>query len=1239
MPKVDEATHEGRKERVFLALRRYPAGLTEADLEQITSIQRRTLNNYLRTLETEGKILKDGITWLALPYDQVRLRKFDLSPEEGMTLYLATRLLAKQQDKRNEPAETALMKLADVLTADAGVGIEIHQAALELSRRSDDGNYNRIFRTVMQAYIYRHVLHITYEPSRGHPFETDFSPYLLEPSAIGYTTYAIGQSSIVNAWRTYKLERIREAALTRQEYSIPANFPGLDILQSAWSIIYGEELTPVKLRFSPAVRRRVMETRWHPSEDKTDDPDRPDYLLWAAKVADTMDMLPWIRGWGADVEVLEPRELREALMAESRRLARLYGVASPAQDPAPARVLRCWGKTGKTPQDFHPAMFHMLDVGHVAQELLSDRASPRWRRVLADALNADPDTLSDWLPWVVAMHDIGKISAAFQSLNKDQSARLKQEGFLLVSQDVPHPFITQIHLAGTLLRATGVMPTRLTKTVSEALGGHHGRYPHPDNDIKPARRYVDSEPAEWQTLRQQADSMLREALLKRDVAQLPDPTNLSAAIMAITGFTILCDWLGSDARYFQPAPEAELGEYTEQSQSRAERATRESGLLALTASPAPADAALLFDDLGQLRPLQLAINDIPRDLLRSPSLAVIEAPTGEGKTEAALALAHRIAQITGTEELYYALPTMATSNQMFARLQVHLQQRLELAASVKLVHGQSFLIEDELRLETPAAFVQPLENGGVADQSQSDEAVAWFNSKKRALLAPFGVGTIDQAELAALNVKHAALRMMGLAGKVVIVDEVHAYDTYMTTVIERLLRWLATMNASVILLSATLPQSRREQLVKAYCPHLELKEDQANAYPSLLVLSEKGSHQASPQVWQPNRVLELSELHFGDDDAQTQAKAEWLLNAVVNGGCACWMTNTVKRAQRIFAELLKIAPPDVDLSLLHSQFTLDERQRRETKLAGIYGQNGNRPERGIVVGTQVLEQSLDLDFDVMASDLAPIDLLLQRAGRLHRHARPRPAAHDAPRLWVNYELTPEGNLKPGSDRTIYAEFVMRQTQQTLAGRRQIHLPADYRTLIEAVYTDQPPLEDSPLYDAWMDLQSGQQMDFKQAKERLLPAPSASQSFAVIAATKPEYEENENSSDWFVAQTRLGEETLNVIPIERDGDWARAGSADEKIAVTQEAPREAQRKLLRRNLRVSRRDAIDAIREDREEKPTRLFKKSSLLKNYYPLWLTNGKAQFKIKDGALRITLDPQLGLVIEKEGKPNDTTE
>jgi CRISPR-associated endonuclease/helicase Cas3 len=396
MPKTDQATKNERKERAFLTLRRYPLGLSVAELAEMAGIERRTLDNYLAELEREGKVYKEerSTQWLALPYEQTQLRKFDLSPEEAMTLYLAARLFTKQHDKRNEPAETALMKLATALKSDARIGDEIHQAALELTQRPDNGTYNRIFRAMMQAYIYRRVLRVTYEAASGAVFETDFSPYLLEPSAIGFTTYAIGHSSIVQAWRTYKLERIREATLTKQEYRIPSDFPGLDILRSAWSIMWGEQVVPIVLRFSPGVTRRVLETRWHPSEDKRPDPDQPGYLRWSAQVADTLDMLPWIRGWGSDVEVLEPAGLREALRREVRRMAEVYQVVETAQKPI---QYYAHSKKGEDKFKWQPLIVHLKKTADLAERFGQDA------------------NISDLARTAALLHDLGKYSQAFQA--------------------------------------------------------------------------------------------------------------------------------------------------------------------------------------------------------------------------------------------------------------------------------------------------------------------------------------------------------------------------------------------------------------------------------------------------------------------------------------------------------------------------------------------------------------------------------------------------------------------------------------------------------------------------------------------------------------------------------------------------------------------------------------------------------------------------------------------------------
>lgn len=1215
---------------------------SDIEMAKRLEVSRETVFRDRVELTTQYPIEKDEEGRYHIPRSKL-ISEIKVNLHEALALYLAARKASRQTRFHHPHAANAVEKLAATLRQP--MTEKLLKAADKVLSHGKDPERIKIIEILAQGWVEQKKVRIRYQRLESRDFVNHvIRPYLIEPSIWSDSVYVIAYSEVTEKIIPFKIDRIESAFLSGEPFEIPADFDDEQLLKHAWGIWVGDqEPVTVKLRFSPTVRKRVKESIWHPLEKVEDTEDGG--CLWSADVAEWREMLPWVRGWGADCEVVEPEGLREELMREAKRLARVYKI-SQEQDGNQNQLLRLWGKTRKGStnyEDFHPVVFHMLDVGNIARGLLSDDTSPRWRHALANAFNIDVKTLSNWLPYFVALHDIGKVSAAFQALNKQQLMRLKGEGFEFEPIDIPHSHISQIYIEDALPQVFATNST-IVQIFSEALGGHHGRFAHPDNDIKSGRRKLSTEPAQWRSLRQIADSILKDEFLKVDLNLLPDPVNISTAVMAFTGLTILCDWLGSDERYFEISPNMGLPLYLENSRQRAAQAVNNSGLIAATLSSVPTKTETLFADLMPLRALQLAIDDIPEELLQFPSLTIIEAPTGEGKTEAALALAHRIAQLNGTEEMYYALPSMATSNQMYGRLQTHLEKRLGLTADVKLVHGQAYLIEENSQAETPTTSIEPLENGEIKNDSEAKESISWFNSKKRALIAPFGVGTVDQAELATLNVKHAVLRMMGLVGKVVIVDEVHAYDTYMTTIIERLLGWLASMNTSAILLSATLPKARRQQLAQAYEVHLTLNEEQADAYPSLMVISKNDFHQASPAVWQPNRTIELQALHFGDDDAKE--KAQWLLNAVANGGCACWIANTVKRAQRIFEALRNIAPPDVDLELLHSQIPLDERQQREERLKSKYGREGKRPNsgKGIVIGTQVLEQSLDLDFDVMVSDLAPMDFLLQRAGRLHRHDRVRPSHHAIPKLWLNYETQENNELKLGTDRSIYDEFIMRQThgiltEKMLAGHPQIQLPKDYRTLIEAVYSDEPPSEDSPLYDAWLELQSKQRIAAQEARERLLPAPNPRDSFASTAAMRIRFEEDENNANWIVAKTRLGERTLNIIPLERDGDFILLNDASERITIRAEASRETQRKLLRRQLRISNQTFIDETINEADKDPAELFAESTLLKGFYPLWLKGGKKEFKTQKGLLQIVLDPHLGLVIEKEKKANDTDE
>lgn len=885
------------------------------------------------------------------------------------------------------------------------------------------------------------------------------------------------------------------------------------------------------------------------------------------------------------------------------------------------RLLRLWGKTTADPDRFHPALYHMFDVAHVAQQLLSPRASTRWRWVLANALNAEANTLPEWLPYLIALHDLGKISVPFQVLNEKQLTRLKTEGVSFGKatrkdgRDLHHTLVGRLVLQDT--DTVVGWPKNLQVAFIEMVSGHHGIFQWDEWEHRRNFKRL-KEGEEWSRLRQLAIQILQSYLLQQWPDPLPNPTNQSVAIMALNGFCILCDWLGSDEDDFAPTPLTPLTEYVLQSRQRAHRRVRDAGFFQTTASNAPTQFANLFPDIPQPRPLQTAIDAIPDAVLGQPTLTIIEAPTGEGKTEAALALTRRIGALRDSDEMYIALPTTATSNAMFERVQIHLRQRLSLPAEmVKLVHGHNFLVE-----------VKPMESIELNGQTESP-SLAWFAPKTKALLAPIGVGTIDQAELSALNVRHNALRMIGLAGKTVILDEVHAYDTYMTTIIKRMLTWLSALGSSVILLSATLPKARRQELLQAFTGQdIEAKLN-PDAYPSLMIVSSTHYHLDTPVVYQPdkpvavhqpNKTITLHLRTFADEDAL--AKAAWLLDRVTQGGCACWITNTVKRAQQSYAALLKIAPADVTSDLLHARFPLVDRESREKEILSRYGKNGNRPDKAIVVGTQVLEQSLDLDFDVMMTDLAPIDLILQRAGRLHRHEREKAMRYDhqQPQLYVNTVIEE-------ADNAVYDEYILRKSLLTLQNIETgyLSLPADYRTLIESVYDGKEPETDDSLHSLWKDLEDKKDGLVTEAKQRLMNNPKPDAPFYRDGKPK-DLKDEEEGSDWLSASTRWGQESITVIPLLWEDEAARLVSGGEAIALDQKANRETQLALLRQSVRISQPKLVEHLKALPEH--PKLFTDASLLKNCFPLWMEKRRDEFIALNTPLPMQLHPELGLVI-----------
>jgi len=1201
----------------------HPEGLTPSELARKLQVNRSTISRYM--VDLPGHIYLDDLDGGKWKIDRegylVNVR-FNL--HEALAVHLAARLLATRLDRQNPHAAAALRKLGvslEMLAPQISQHVKQSADLMDDTGRFQDPRYVQVLEKLALAWAERRKVRIWHRYEKTDTVhEYVFAPYFIEPYAVGQTTHVIGWREDVNALRTFKVERIERIEETRNPaefYDIPSDFDPRRLLTDAWGIWYTEaEPQEVVLRFSATVAARVRETLWHGSQKLEEMSDGR--LLWRAQVAEPREMLPWIRGWGSDVEVAEPDWLREELKNHARKLAQLYQTATQQED-LDSRLLRLWGKTVKRSDIFHPALYHMLDVAHIAQQLLSPRTTARWRQVLGRALGTDPDTLHEWLPFLIALHDLGKLSVPFQVLNDVQVKRLREEGFDLGK--ATHEDGRKLHhtIVGRLLleKTSFDWPISLKAAFLSMVGGHHGIYrlEVPDDE---RRLKLIQEPEEWTELRQHAIQLLRSYFVTQWPDPLPEPANVSAAIAVLNGFCILCDWLGSDENYFSPRPHTPLPKYVQHSRQQAYERVKDAGFFHTAVSQAPTTFTGLFE--FSPRPLQAAIDQIPHGILAHPTLTIIEAPTGEGKTEAALALARRIAAIHGTDEMYIALPTTATSNAMYTRIQEHLQDRLGLPPQlVQLVHGQSFLAQDDLA-------IQPLVNGDGEEQVAMD----WFAPKKKALLAPFGVGTIDQAMLSALNVKHNALRLMGLAGKVIILDEVHAYDTYMTTIIKRMLAWLSALGSSVILLSATLPKRKRQELIDSFAGGTAVSLPNPEQYPSLITINTAGELHTLIKplaVYQPDKTVELDHLHFTDE--QAAAKAQWLWQQVQHGGCACWITNTVDRAINIYRQLQRTVPSDVDLTLIHGRLPQEHRQHVEDLIKGKYGKEGTRPVKGIVVGTQVLEQSLDLDFDVMATDLAPIDLLLQRGGRLFRHERELAVRgpHQNPHFYVNAEPT-------RADQAIYTEYILNATTEALNGRAQLCFPADYRPLIEAVYG-----KANPKIAGYRDIMKLEAKLKGEANIRLAEEPDPDEPFCEVADWAGfEESEDEGSRAWVAALTRWGQESITVVPLHRVGDSAVPIHTDNQtpIAINTVADRETQLRLLRRSLRLSNQSLITYLKAQKRAESCALFARSSLLKHVYPLWLQPHSQiadVFINEESKQPIYLHPDLGLVMGTPGK------
>ncbi len=791
-----------------------------------------------------------------------------------------------------------------------------------------------------------------------------------------------------------------------------------------------------------------------------------------------------------------------------------------------------WAKKDSVGQS-HALIHHMLDVAAVCESLCQCARGRAPAKRIAEGLNIPNDVAIPWIAFIASLHDLGKANPFFQFIEpipEKVKQSLEKANFIGPRHGTRqlHGLITAVTLKETLDKAEIGFDDDISIKLISVLGGHHGVFPTP-NDRRRARGQLTvserrSTPNEndWRDIRL---SILKHLLdtISPDLDKIPRSDSDDHAIpMLLAGLIAVADWIGSMDDYFPYVPEiSDPVSYYNNAKEIANRALRDmhwSGWEPPCISKPFWD---LFPYLDSPRPLQEKTIEIGKNA-ENLRFVIIEAPMGEGKTEAALYLQDRWNQTRKQAGAYFALPTMAASNQLYTRTLSFLENRYDHSIiNVLLLHSHRELNQDyqSLRITGINPDAQENTSGLIVHE--------WFTKSKRGFLAPFAVGTVDQSLLSVMQVRHGAVRLYGLADKTLIFDEVHAYDTYMLTLFQRLLSWLRELGTTVIILSATLPNSIRQSLLEAYAGRKICVDD--TPYPRLTTLSSDAivtSH--SIQVTE-GRITEIKLEWLDDDIDQLIFNLEIRLT---DGGCAVWILNSVHRAQEIFTALLnRLQDSGIELELFHARFPLKQRLNIENQVLRRYGKDrSHRPRRAVLVATQVVEQSLDLDFDWMITELAPIDLLLQRSGRMHRHQwEIRPACFKRPCLSV---MKPEGHEQsiPKLGRSVYEEYILIRTWLVLRSRNGIRIPDDVEALIESVYNDRdincPHSLVKQLEEASRACNERRSIEGHAGRANVIPSPESENVFNNWNADMDE--DDPDIHQQLQARTRLGPPSVMVI---------------------------------------------------------------------------------------------------------------
>lgn len=960
-------------------------------------------------------------------------------------------------------------------------------------------------------------------------------------------------------------------------------------------------------------------------------------------------------------------------------------------------ILKFWAKTSSESETaFHPLICHLIDVAIVTQKMWQDVLPEATKVRIARAFGEtsfDKKTLErigSLVAFIAGLHDLGKCSPPFQfrgkqieteeakleehlanqtDKNSDFAQRLKGKiqtikflsmfkqtefhirGGVPKAIDAPHGFVTTMELPA-ILESYSFSP-KIAEQISILIGGHHGIFPNSDwrkNGRKAIKENLGNE--HWENARKELTEKLAELF---DIKPFPKNENAkldNGTVMILAGLVSVADWIGSDTQFFECAIkdftedfELDLDEYLKHAETQAEIALKQLGWtfektenlpFAEENLPSEEKFTKMFPFIKNRRHLQDMAIKIAEEL-KVAGIAVIESPMGEGKTEAAMFLAKTWNSNLKQKGYYFALPTQATSNQMFGRVEKFLKGCFpNQDVHLQLMHGHASLSAEFDTLKQNFRNIQGVyEECSEGDCVPHVVAAEWFTYRKRGLLAPFGVGTIDQALMAVLQTKHVFVRLFGLAHKTIIIDEVHAYDAYMSTLLERLLEWLAALGSPVILLSATLPKSRRDALIKAYqrglgakaeTPKLVSVPNADDKYPRISYATD-----STIKVRHIDSSAKKQTLHIKKTDENFVEK---LKDKLKDGGCVAIICNTVGRSQAIYEQLSKDDFFKDKIDLLHSRFRFCDRDEIEKRVLKNFGSKPdencecpNRPTTSVLVATQIIEQSLDIDFDLMVSDLAPIDLLLQRLGRLFRHERLRPTEFNQPELWIIQPEIKDELPDFGVSEYVYYEHILLRTWLELQKIEQIEIPNEIERLIEAVYDKKRECFDEKYQIRWDETNTelSKKLSEKRMKAKDCRITNADDEDLFDNEILQLDEDNPEVHITFQALTRDSDlPSVSIIIL----------TYEEAKNINLEAfpTKESIEFLLRREAKISKKGLTHLIIADETLKQIS-WKNSALLRHYRLLILDENN---QIIIGNFKVSLDEKLGILTEKIGGKNE---